>query len=85
MTARHLPEDFRSVLLNKLDSALMKGWIKRRQFLQWSLALGVSLKAATALADTLDAARRHLRHHGDLRADRRTRRRSGAGRQRPHP
>lgn len=57
MTARHLPEGFRSVLLNKLDSALMKGTIKRRQFLRWSLALGVSLKAATALADTLDAAR----------------------------
>jgi choline dehydrogenase len=57
MTGRHLPEGFRSVLLNKLDSALMKGTIGRRQFLQWSLALGVSLKATTTLADTLEAAR----------------------------
>lgn len=57
MTAKHLPEGFRSVLLDKLDAALIRGTLKRRQFLQWSLALGVSLKAATALADTLEAAR----------------------------
>ncbi len=54
---KHLPEGFRSVMLDKLDAALLRGTINRRRFIQWSLALGVSLKAATALADTLDAAR----------------------------
>ncbi len=54
---KHLPEGFRSVMLDKLDAALLRGTIGRRRFIQWSLALGVSLKAATALADTLEAAR----------------------------
>lgn len=54
---KHLPEGFRSVMLDKLDAALLCGTISRRKFMLWSLALGVSLKAATALADTLDAAR----------------------------
>ncbi len=52
-----LPEGFRSVLLDKLDAALLRGTIGRRQFLMWSAALGVSLQAAGALADTLEAAR----------------------------
>lgn len=54
---RNLPEGFRSVMLDKLDAALLRGTIERRKFIQWSLALGVSLKTAVALADTLDAAR----------------------------
>lgn len=54
---KHLPEGFRSAMLDKLDAALLRGTIGRRRFIQWSLALGISLRAATALADTLDAAR----------------------------
>jgi len=57
MKRKDISEGFRSVMLDKLDTALLRGSIGRRQFLQWSLALGVSLKAATALADTLDDAR----------------------------
>lgn len=57
MTTGHLPEGFRSVMLEKLDVALLKGSISRRRFIGWSLALGMSLRAASALADTLEAAR----------------------------
>ena len=57
MTTGHLPEGFRSVMLEKLDGALLKGSISRRRFFAWSLALGISLRAASALADTLEAAR----------------------------
>ena len=44
-------------MLDKLDAGLLRGTIGRRKFIQWSLALGVSLKTAVALANTLDAAR----------------------------
>jgi len=57
MKNKNLPEGLRSVLLDKLDGAMLRGTLKRRQFITWSIALGISLKAATALADTLEAAR----------------------------
>lgn len=57
MKNKDLPQGVRSVLLDRLDGAMLRGTMKRRQFITWSLALGVSLKAAAALADTLEAAR----------------------------
>ena len=57
MTTKHLPEGFRSIMLDKLDAALLRASISRRQFMSWSLALGMSLGATSALADTLEAAR----------------------------
>ncbi|MCW1843528.1 GMC family oxidoreductase [Prosthecomicrobium hirschii] len=54
---KDLGEDLRSTLLDKLETSLLRGTIRRRQFLQWSLALGLGMPAASALADTLDAAR----------------------------
>lgn len=54
---KQLSEGFRSVMLDKLDAGLLRGTLSRRKFIQWSVALGVSMHAAAALADTLDAAR----------------------------
>lgn len=47
----------RNLMLDKLEAALLTSRIGRRQFIRWSVALGASLAATTALADALDAAR----------------------------
>lgn len=50
-----LPIDTRSDLHDKLDGSLTKGLVNRREYLQFSLALGVGLVGATAVADKLAA------------------------------
>lgn len=57
MTDKHLPFAVRSAALDALDGAMLSGAIGRRQFIRASLALGVTLAAASALADTLEAGR----------------------------
>ncbi|MDH6230772.1 choline dehydrogenase [Mesorhizobium soli] len=58
MRNRQFPTgSWRDDMLDTLDRALLTGRIGRRQFMQWSVALGVSLAAVRASADELDDAR----------------------------